>query len=219
MDKWGKIKAGSKKVWLFIWKGDSFWSWLVNAIIAFIAIRFLVYPLLGLILGTGLPIVAVVSESMEHGLHNQRICQQTIEEFRDSFTNYWDVCGEWYEDIGITQEQFSAFPFKNGFNKGDVIILWRANVNNIQVGDVLVFKSIQTQPIIHRVVKILEEENEIFYQTKGDHNSESISGTYGETKISQGRILGQGVFRIPYLGWIKILFVDAVRPLGIVIDS
>ena len=102
----------------------------------------------------------------------------------------------------------------NGFNKGDVIILWRAHARNIKVGDVLVFQANKPKPIIHRVVKVWQEEGKYYYQTKGDHNSNIISGI-GEDKIAEERVLGKGVLRIPYLGWMKILVVEALRPLGI----
>tara|TARA_Y100000034_G_C6830955_1_gene375055 strand:- start:92 stop:751 length:660 start_codon:yes stop_codon:yes gene_type:complete len=218
MDKWGTVKKHGKKLWNFFWYEDSVPSWVANIIVAFIVIRYVVYPLLGIVLGTSFPIVAVISESMEHGLHNNVICGQSFDEYHDSFDNFWDVCGPWYEKQGITKDQFSKYIFKNGFNKGDVIILWRANENNINIGDVLVFQGNKPQPIIHRVVKIWEEEGEKFYQTKGDHNSNSISSGLGETKINEKRIYGKAKLRIPYLGWMKILFVDAVRPLGINIE-
>ena len=96
-----------------------------------------------------------------------------------------------------------------------MIILWRANKNNLDVGDVLIFQGSKPQPLIHRVVKVWEEDSQTYYQTKGDHNSGSISGSLGEEKISEDRLYGKGVIRVPYLGWIKILFVDAVKPLGI----
>ncbi len=214
MDKFGKIKHHGRKVWYFLWYEDSLWSWLANIIIAFLVIRYLFYPLLGLVLGTGYPIVAVVSESMEHGLHNGVICGQDAADFRESFANYWLYCGTWYEKKGITKEQFREFPFPNGFDKGDVIILWRAGENNLKAGDILIFKSDRPQPIIHRIVKVKVEDGNYLYQTKGDHNRESSPN---EESIDRGRIYGQGVIRIPYLGWLKILFVDAVRPLGITI--
>jgi len=140
-------------------------------------------------------------------------------EFQESFDNYWDNCGSWYEKRNITKSQFKKFPFKNGFRKGDVIVLWRANRNNLDVGDVLIFQGNKPQPIIHRVVKTWKEDSKYYYQTKGDHNSQSIGIGLGETKISEDRIFGQGLFRIPYLGWMKILFVDAVKPLGITIEK
>lgn len=213
-----KLKYHSKRAWNFFWNDDSIGSWIANIIVAFVLIRFLLYPLLGVILGTGFPIVAVVSESMEHGLHEGVLCGQEFIEFPESFENYWKVCGQWYTEQGITPEEFQNFKFKNGFNKGDVIILWRANRDNIQLGDILVFQGSKPQPIIHRVVKVFEENDSFYYQTKGDHNSDSIQGEYGETRIPENRIFGKGLLRIPYLGWVKILFVDAVKPLGLKIE-
>ncbi|MBI2112593.1 transglycosylase SLT domain-containing protein, partial [Candidatus Woesearchaeota archaeon] len=154
-----KLKYHSKRAWNFFWNDDSIGSWIANIIVAFVLIRFLLYPLLGVILGTGFPIVAVVSESMEHGLHEGVLCGQEFIEFPESFENYWKVCGQWYTEQGITPEEFQNFKFKNGFNKGDVIILWRANRDNIQLGDILVFQGSKPQPIIHRVVKVFEENH------------------------------------------------------------
>ena len=213
-NKWEKTKQYGKKTWHFIWHDDSAGSWIANIIIAFLIIRFLVYPLLGVIFGTSFPIVAVISESMEHGLHNQQICGQTLEEFQESFDNYWQQCGQWYEEHNITKEQFQKFPLKKGFRKGDIIIIWRSTSKNTDIGDVLVFQGNKPQPIIHRVVNKWEEET-TYYQTKGDHNAGSITGNFGETKINQQRIYGKGILRVPYFGYIKILFVDAVKPLGI----
>lgn len=213
-------KAGPifRKIWNFLWNDDSTWSWLANIIVAFLIIKFILYPLLGIILGTNFPLVAVISESMEHSIHNQDLCGQRFQEFQESFDNYWQVCGSWYGGQGISKERFLSFPFPNGFDKGDVIILWRANPNNLKIGDILVFKGGRPQPIIHRVVKAWLEEGEFYYQTKGDHNGESLGGDLDETKIDKERILGKGILRIPYLGWMKIIFVDAVKPLGINIE-
>jgi len=215
MDK--KWKEGTKKVWHFFWHSDSVWSWIANIIVAFLVIRYLIYPILGAALGTGYPIVAVVSESMEHELHNGILCGTQYGNFYSSYDNYWKGCGAWYENRNITKEEFANFPFKNGFDKGDVIIIWRASKENIDVGDVLVFKANKPQPIIHRVVKAWDENGTHYYQTKGDHNQNSIPSGLSETQINEDRVLGKGILRIPYLGWVKILFVDAVKPLGITI--
>lgn len=207
-----------KRIWHFLWKDDSIWSWLVNIVVAFLLIRYIIYPALGILLGTPFPIVAVVSESMEHGLHNGQLCGQQFAQFKESFDNYWQVCGPWYEAAGISKGQFRSFRFPDGFNKGDVIILWRAHQDNIKVGDILIFQGNRPQPIIHRVIRISPEEGKAWYQTKGDHNSDSISQGLGETKIGHERIFGKGIIRLPYLGWIKIIFVEMVRPLGIEIQ-
>ena len=205
------------KLSYFLWKDTSIWSWIANILIAFVVIRYIFYPVMGILLGTSYPVVAVVSESMEHGLHNDILCGQSFDEFHESFDNYWEICGSWYEQRGITREQFEQFPFKNGFNKGDVIFLWRANRNNLDIGDVLVFQANKNQPIIHRLVDISNDNEKIFYQTKGDHNSRSIDSGLEETHISEERVYGQALFRIPYLGWVKILVVDILKPFGIII--
>jgi signal peptidase I len=221
-----------KKFWKFFWHDDSFASWVANIIVAFIVIRYLLYPVLGVVLGTSFPIVAVVSESMEHGISPDclqqqngmcleysktefKLCGQRFTEFYDSYENYWRICGSWYENNDISREQFAKFPFQNGFDKGDVVILWRAT--NVEVGDILVYQASTTQPIIHRVVKVWEEDGKTFYQTKGDHNSRSLS-SLNEEKVSEERVFGKGIIRIPYFGWVKILFVDIVRPFGIIIE-
>lgn len=203
-----------KKAWRFFWHGDSFVSWAANVVVAFLVIRFILYPLLGIVLGTSFPIVAVVSESMEHGLHDGRLCGNHYDDFKESFDNYWEGCGSWYEEQGIYKQQFRAFPFPDGFDKGDIILLWRANRDNLEVGDILIFQGNRPQPLIHRIVKVWEEDGELSYQTKGDHNGGILTGEGGEEQISEERIYGQGLLRVPYLGWVKILFVDLVRPLG-----
>ena len=213
-EKTERFKHHSKRIWKFFWHEDSLWSWLANIIVAFLIIKFIIYPLLGLLLGTSFPIVAVVSESMEHGLYGNTLCGQDFPQFQESFENYWQVCGSWYENYGITKEQFKGFPFQDGFRKGDVIILWRAHEKNLQLGDVLIFQSSKPQPLIHRIVRIWEEDNQTYYQTKGDHNANSYQ-SLRETEISLDRVYGKGILRLPYLGWLKILFVDAVKPLGI----
>ena len=207
----GMHKSWWKQAWHFFWHEDSVASWIVNLVVAFFAIKFIVYPLLGLLFGTSFPIVAVISESMEHGLHNGILCGQRFESFPYSFDNYWNVCGYWYEDRGIDKEQFQSFPFQDGFDKGDVIILWRAN--NLKVGDILVFQADRPQPIIHRIVHIGEEDGKPSYQTKGDHNIQSYPF---ESDITPDALFGKAVFRIPYLGYVKIWFVEILQALHII---
>src|SRR3989339_334584 len=66
MDGWKNLL---KKLWHFIWEDNSVWSWIANIALAFILIKFIVYPGLGFILSTSHPVVAVVSESMEHNMN------------------------------------------------------------------------------------------------------------------------------------------------------
>jgi len=198
MDK-RELKAISKKVWYFIWESNSIWSWIVNIILAFIIIKFLVYPGLGFLLQTTHPIVAVVSESMEHN---------------GNFDQWWDSQNQWYTVNNITKEEFKSFSFKNGFNKGDIMILKGTEPENIKTGDVIVYYGRLPDPIIHRVVKIEEKDNTYYFQTKGDHNTapdnieikpELVVGYNKYQKTSKA------VVRIPLLGYIKIGFVSIIN--------
>ncbi len=187
------IKKTWKKVWHFLWEDDSIWSWIVNIILAFVLIKFIVYPGLGLILSTSHPIVAVVSGSMEHNV---------------GFDEWWLNNNKWYLAHNITKEGFSEFSLKDGFNRGDIMVLKGKKAKDIKVGDIIVFQGGKADPIIHRVIKKWKKNNQYYFQTKGDNNAKSISGM--ETKISGDRILGKAVFRIPLLGYVKIFFVDYV---------
>ena len=65
-------------------------------------------------------------------------------------------------------------------------------------------------PIIHRVINITSEKDNTVFKTKGDNNCES--GDF-EQQIPSRNVLGKAVWRIPFLGWVKIL---AVELLGLI---
>jgi len=199
-----------QKLWWFLWEDNSIWSWLVNIVLAFVLIKFIVYPALGFTLGTSHPIVAVVSGSMEHP---------------GSFDNWWNspsCCknaecsekisqGELYENMGINMNEFRDFPFKHGFNKGDIMILWRPK--NIAIGDVLVFRADhRLDPIIHRVVEVDQLGDIKTFETKGDHNCGSANF---EQAVRSEQQIGKALFRVPFLGWIKIGFVELLKFVGV----
>ncbi len=204
MDNKGKSLLKKKQYlrwfWWFIWEDDSIWSWIVTALLAFILIKFMIYPVLGFMMGTTHPIVAVVSGSMEHD---------------GSFDDWWNDHHTFYEGFGITEQQFKEFPFKNGFNTGDIMVLYGKSPEDIDVGDVMVYYSYRPDPIIHRVVDIKEDNNSYHYQTKGDHN---LASNFDEMDINPDMLTGHerykkgsvAAFRIPYLGWIKIAFVKLI---------
>jgi signal peptidase I len=217
---WGKI-------WYFIWHDNSLLSWVVNIALAFVLIKFIIYPGLGLIMGTSLPVVAVVSESMDHSYIKGAVIQEGFctEQYRlcssvsptrpsvKGFDGFWDVCKDWYLEHNISKSNFEDFPFKNGFSKGDIIVLVGKKPSDIEVGDVIVFQAQKSYPIIHRVVAANG-----FFQTKGDHNPSQIVERVGavsildETRIEQDQVLGVAIAKIPLLGWIKIGLVELFNP-------
>jgi len=223
-----------KRVWHFLWHEDSVWSWIANIVIAFILIKFVVYPLISLLLATPLPIVAVVSGSMEHKyapLCNQYLANGLCITYSSvqydlcgnsqafgqnvDLNMYWQKCGNWYLSKNISQAQFQAFRFKGGFNTGDVIIVRGKPWTSIQVGDIIVWQARDGTPIIHRVVQITQTNGTRILQTKGDHNSDQITvGLRAETAIAQDQYIGVAQIRIPWLGNIKLFAARAVGWIG-----
>ena len=193
-----------KRAWRFIWDDDSIYSWILNVVLAFVLIKFIVYPVLGFALQTNYPIVAVVSSSMEHDTNfdgwwqssafcSQQYCSQS----------------EFYSLYGITKDSFLGYKFRNGFRRGDIMILYGSKPSDLKPGDVLVFKTARPDPIIHRIVQKTAGINGFVFQTKGDHNPNSINaGDLNEITISEDQLIGKAVFRVPYLGYVKIWSVD-----------
>ncbi len=209
------------KIWYFIWEDNSIWSWIVNIILAYLLIKFLVYPGLGFALSTSHPFVSVMSGSMEHKIaYNENagrleLCGDVYAEKNPvDFDYYWQICGEWYEAQGINKEAFVKFPLKNGFNKGDMIILRGVKPENLKIGEVIVFKTLLPEPIIHRIVKKELTENGYVFQTKGDHNGKQWvepALEFDETKVTSDKIIGKTVIRLPVLGYVKIWFTNLVN--------
>ncbi|MFH0797860.1 MAG: signal peptidase I [Candidatus Woesearchaeota archaeon] len=189
---WYNIKKSLKWFWWFVWEDDSWASWIVSVIIAFVLVKFVIYPVLGLILGTSFPVVAVVSGSMEHnGM---------------GFEEWWQANGQWYEAKGITEDDMHSYRFRNGFNKGDIMIILGVKPENIKNGMVIVYSTARYKyPIIHRVVDSGGDSGKLYLETKGDNNSQS-----DPEQVPSGNVLGRAVLKIPYLGWIKLVFTSII---------
>lgn len=185
------------KFWDFVWNGEGILSWVTCFVLAYVLIKFAVYPLLGVVFGTPYPIVAVVSGSMEHdGTFDDWWSGQCSSDVKQS---------DLYAQINIDKTKFLNYHFKNGFNKGDLMVLFGAG--RPQVGEVIVFDMPgRNYPIIHRIVEV--KENGKFYKTKGDHNCGSDSL---ERNIPAEKLYGKAVLRVPYLGWLKIGFVELLN--------
>jgi len=189
------MKKLLKQAWHFIWEDNSVLSWVVNVILAFIIIKFLVYPGLGFLLTTSNPVVAVVSGSMEHHVE---------------FDEWWGSKAGVYEQLNITKTEFASFPFKNGFNEGDLMILKGKNPNEFDIGDIVVFIGVGRDPVIHRIINKHKIRENYVFSTRGDNNEKQLPY---EQRISQEKIVGQAVVRIPLLGYVKIIFTEIVNLL------
>jgi len=219
-----EIKDTIKKSWRWIWDSDSFLSWIVALVLIFIIVKYIFFPSLSLITGTSLPLAGVESSSMDHQIVEDdygrlTLCGEAYSQTQKhsiNFDEYWQTCGEWYETRNITKDIFSEFTLKNGFRKGDIIIVWGRF--EPKLGDIIIFKanaeSSAPRPIIHRIIKI---ENGII-ETKGDHNSDQLVATNNiyqtdETSITKDQLMGKAVFKIPYLGYVKIWTTEIITKI------
>ena len=174
-----------KHFWKFL-KQDTWQSWIVSLILAFVFIKFIFFPVLSWAFSTSLPLVVVESCSMYHP---------------DDFNSWWSRNGVWYKEHGISRESFESFRFENGLNKGDIILV--SGRGSYKLGDVLIFNSQYRYPLIHRLVKTEP------YETKGDNNFAQLPG---ETDIKPEQFVGKAVARLPGLGWIKLIFFEGSKP-------
>jgi signal peptidase I len=148
---------------------------------AILLILFMNYGL-GFLLKTDLPVVAVISESMTHDRTTEYVHYKYLE-----------------AEYNYTRQEIDSWPLKNGFRKGDVLVIKGVDRSQLKVGDVIVFDiEGQKVPIVHRIVKLNSE-----IVTKGDHNP-----VIDPWKVE--RIHGRVVFVIPFLGWPKLIFTYIV---------
>lgn len=186
------MKINWRKIWNFLWKDDSWESLLVSAALVLLIGKFILLPAMGFVLGTQLPIVAVVSNSMDHSA---------------DFNNWWEANGEEYTKFDIKQSEFQEFPMSNGFNKGDAIVAIGKDFEDIKVGDIIIFETgARSEPIIHRIV----EKGENWVSTKGDNNPSQL---HFEDRIYKDNIIGVAKVRIPLIGWVKVGFLILIGKL------
>lgn len=92
---------------------------------------------------------------------------------------------------------------------GDLILTKEVDTSELKVGDVISFRTDSSTVITHRIIKIVEEEGERKYYTKGDNND-----TADRNAVVDSQIEGIYRYRIPKLGNIAVYLQ---KPTGIVV--
>ena len=83
-------------------------------------------------------------------------------------------------------------------SKGDVVIVDK-KYSGINVGDVLAYKY-DGKVIVHRIYRIVNNDNEYYIYTKGDANND-----YDKYKITNDMFVGVVKFKIPIIGYPTVL--------------
>ncbi len=197
--KKGDFKKFLKKFWFVVWKDDSLKGWFISIIFLFVVIKLIFFPILTLASGTPLPLVIVESCSMYHDGN-----------IFSNFQNWWTRHESKYFQEKIIQTNFLEFPFKNGFNKGDILFVVGVKPKNVKIGDIIIFNAGEANPIIHRVMTIKNDNGTYTFSTMGDNNNGQL---YIEKEINQNQLVGEPVANVaPYLGWIKLIFFEGSKP-------
>lgn len=190
----------------FVLYDDSYASLAVFVVVSFILIKYVAFPIVGFLTGTSLPIVAVISDSMQHG--------------EDWWEDDLAICesgpcsqNDYYEARNISRDRFEAFRFDDGFSKGSVLLIY--GEDEYEVGDVVVYRRPNGIPVIHRVI---QRNADGTYVVKGDNNARPLDQSklnyrFSEYRLPESRIEGSAYARIPYVGYVKLGLVNALRAL------
>lgn len=107
--------------------------------------------------------------------------------------------------VWFTAGVFSIYPsviatgsMKPMINPGDITLNKRVNTDSLNIGDVIQFKRGGIL-ISHRIVDLVENNNEFYFKTKGDNNSFADSEL-----VSPKQVKGKVIKTIPKAGWVTL---------------
>ncbi len=112
---------------------------------------------------------------------------------------------------------------------GDLVIVTRKNPEDIRIGEIIVYRTMDGRYIIHRVIGINVYKGKYYYRTKGDNlvtnpvedcrfydfvggYKEDFGCGVGRIGVGYDRVAGVvleihgSTFKIPYLGYVSLIF-------------
>ena len=102
----------------------------------------------------------------------------------------------------ITMLSNSMFP---SFSRGDVVIYKKmsdSELKNISINSIIIY-TIGDQNIAHRVINMIQKNDNVLYQTKGDYNNAPDINLVGIDQIK-----GVYIFHIKYIGFPSVWLYD-----------
>lgn len=100
-----------------------------------------------------------------------------------------------YQLIAIASDSMNPIYYR-----GDAVIYEKVNVGEIKEGDILVFTK-NSSIITHRVIKVIDDNDNLKFQTKGDNN-ENVDFDYTD----ENQVLGIVKYIVKYVGLPTIWF-------------
>jgi len=203
-------------------------SWIRFAVEAFTAFvsAWVLYAVIGFILQTSMPLVIVVSGSMEPLMHRgDVVLLQGVSENSLSAPVVpvpFPVSNSSFEQLGSVRQVLDE--------RGRLVV-YGVEVNNEEFsfdhsGDVVVyFSSFLREPVIHRAVLKITAPDGVFVLTKGDANptfdqdcGRVVMGVPQRPCITAypiplQEVRGKMLYRVPLLGYVKLLLFDDILEL------
>ena len=100
-----------------------------------------------------------------------------------------------YQLLSIASDSMNPIYYR-----GDAVIYEKVNVGEIKEGDILVFTK-NSSIITHRVIKVIDDNDNLKFQTKGDNN-ENVDFDYTD----ENQVLGIVKYIVKYVGLPTIWF-------------
>lgn len=105
--------------------------------------------------------------------------------------------------VGIRIFGFEIYTVLSGsmeptYHVGSLVYVKETESQDLKVDDTITFKLTEETIATHRIIEIVEEENSIYYRTKGDANE-----IEDEKLTSYNDVIGKVEFSIPLLGFLS----------------
>lgn len=123
-----------------------------------------------------------------------------------------------FNGVAFPANIVASSSMKPTLNKGDIVIWIPCKIENVAVGDIVVYRSIYGNLVVHRVVDIKNGK----LVTKGDANEYTdqkgphLPEPYVDEERLKGKVImiGNSPAKIPYAGYLWILINDAFEKLS-----
>jgi len=120
-----EAKSFFQKFWHLLWKEDSFKGWLFSIVVLFVFIKFIFFPVLGLVTGTALPLAIVESCSMYHQGNLLSDFDSWFERHKEKYSESFSETTSIFFFSPSFSETFSfALPFDEYLHLGQLSFLF-----------------------------------------------------------------------------------------------
>lgn len=84
---------------------------------------------------------------------------------------------------------------ENEIKKGDLIVVENINPEKLIKGDVIAFRDSENKVTTHRIIDLVESDNNVYFVTKGDNNN-----SQDQNLVEYSNVEGIYKFRLPAIG-------------------